>query len=91
MSLPPADMPDASRVFSTFTNPLETQSTVIIGAGIVGCTTAYYLANLGHTKPDSIHIVESSPELFASASGKAAGFCAPDCRFRCADDLGHDY
>lgn len=72
-------MPDASRVFSTFTNPLDTQSTVILGAGIIGCATAYYLVNSEHTKPDTIHLVESSPELFASASGKAAGFCAPDC------------
>lgn len=79
MSFSSSDMPDASRVFSTFTNPLETQSTVIIGAGIVGVTTAYYLVKSGQTKPDNIHIVESSPELFASASGKAAGFCAPDC------------
>lgn len=79
MSLSP-NMPDASRVFSTFTNPLETQSTVIIGAGVVGLSTAYYLAHSGHTKPDTIHLIESSPELLASASGKAAGFCAPDCQ-----------
>lgn len=79
MSFSSTGMPDASRVFSTFTNPLETQSTVIIGAGIVGLSTAYYLAHSGHTKPDTIHLIESSPELFASASGKAAGFCAPDC------------
>lgn len=79
MSSPSTDPSDAKRVFSTFTNPLETQSTVIIGAGIIGCATAYYLANSGYTKPQTIHLVESSPELFASASGKAAGFCAPDC------------
>ncbi|KAK5125622.1 hypothetical protein LTR85_011896 [Meristemomyces frigidus] len=72
------DMPDATRVFSTFTNPAETQSTVIVGAGIIGCATAYYLAHSGNTKPDTIHLVEASPELFASASGKAGGFLASD-------------
>ena len=71
---------DASRQFSTFTNPLETQSTVIIGAGIVGCSAAYYLATSGNTKADTIHLIEASPELFASASGKAAGFLASDCK-----------
>ncbi|KAL8849662.1 MAG: hypothetical protein Q9221_005352 [Calogaya cf. arnoldii] len=48
-------------------------ATVIIGAGIIGTSTAYYLS-LSQT-PD-IHLIESSPELFASASGYAAGFLA---------------
>ncbi|TKA23323.1 hypothetical protein B0A50_07531 [Salinomyces thailandicus] len=69
---------EAQRAFSTFTNPAETQSTVIIGAGIIGCATAYYLAHSGNTKPDTIHLIEASPELFASASGKSAGFLASD-------------
>ncbi|KAF2724902.1 FAD dependent oxidoreductase [Polychaeton citri CBS 116435] len=69
---------DATRAFSVFTNPRETQSTVIIGAGIIGCATAYYLATSGNTKTDTIHLVEMSPELFQSASGKSAGFLAPD-------------
>jgi glycine/D-amino acid oxidase-like deaminating enzyme len=69
---------DESRAFSELTNPLETQGTVIIGAGIMGLSTAYYLAESGKTKPDTIHLVEVSPELFASASGKAAGFVASD-------------
>ncbi|TKA77860.1 hypothetical protein B0A55_05153 [Friedmanniomyces simplex] len=73
-----ASMEDATRVFSVFTNPAETTSTVIIGAGIIGCATAYYLSRSGNTKPDTIHLVEASPELFASASGKAAGFLASD-------------
>ncbi|KAK3113960.1 hypothetical protein LTR53_008202 [Teratosphaeriaceae sp. CCFEE 6253] len=67
-----------TRAFSVFTNPAETQSTVIIGAGIVGCATAYYLSRSGNTKPDTIHLIEASPELFVSASGKAAGFLASD-------------
>ncbi|KAF2487670.1 FAD dependent oxidoreductase [Neohortaea acidophila] len=56
----------------------EGPSTVIIGAGIIGSATAYYLAGSGNTRPESIHLVEASPELFASASGKAGGFCVSD-------------
>lgn len=55
-------------------------STVILGAGIIGCSTAYYLSESSTTSPHTIHLVESSPEMFASASGKAAGFLASDCR-----------
>ncbi|OTB07467.1 hypothetical protein M426DRAFT_318138 [Hypoxylon sp. CI-4A] len=51
-------------------------STVIIGAGIIGTSTAYYLAK--HQPGTSIHLVEPSPELFASASGYAGGFLAKD-------------
>lgn len=50
-------------------------ATVIIGVGIIGTSTAYYLSQ-SHTP--SIHLIESSPELFASASGYAAGFLARD-------------
>jgi len=58
---------------------VETQSnTVILGAGIIGCATAYYLSTSGLTAPNSIHLVEASPELFASASGHAGGFLARD-------------
>ena len=78
-----AQMPEASRVFSTYTNPLETQSTVIIGAGIIGCATAYYLSHSGNTKPDTIHLVEASPKLFASASGKAGGLSLKIVCMRC--------
>jgi len=51
-------------------------STVIIGAGIIGVATAYYLSD--HQPPSSIHLVEASPEFFASASGYAGGFLAKD-------------
>ncbi|KAK0304765.1 hypothetical protein LTR01_007264 [Friedmanniomyces endolithicus] len=74
----PTTMQDLSRTFSVFTNPAETTSTVILGAGIIGCASAYYLSRSGTTKPDTIHLVEACPELFASASGKAAGFLAAD-------------
>ena len=52
-------------------------ATVIIGAGIIGTSTAYYLSE-SSTSPSDIHLIESSPELFASASGYAAGFLARD-------------
>ena len=50
-------------------------ATVIIGAGIIGTSTAYYLSQ---TSKNPIHLVEVSPQLFASASGFAAGFLARD-------------
>ncbi|KAI9738735.1 MAG: hypothetical protein M1834_008240 [Cirrosporium novae-zelandiae] len=53
-------------------------ATVIIGAGIIGTSTAYYLSRSPTTSADSIHLVESSPRLFASASGYAGGFLAKD-------------
>lgn len=54
-------------------------NTVIIGAGIIGLTTAYYLSQSGNTKPESIHVVDTSAELFHCASGFAAGFLAKNC------------
>ncbi|KAI9700688.1 MAG: hypothetical protein M1836_002057 [Candelina mexicana] len=53
-------------------------STVILGAGIVGCSTAYFLSQSPRTQAQHIHLVEPSPRLFASASGYAAGFLARD-------------
>ena len=50
--------------------------TVILGAGIIGVSTAYYLSK--HQPGRTIHLVDSSPELFASASGNAGGFLARD-------------
>ncbi|KAF2444980.1 FAD dependent oxidoreductase [Karstenula rhodostoma CBS 690.94] len=52
--------------------------TVILGAGIVGLSTAYYLSSSGRTRPESIHVVDSSAELFQCASGFAGGFLAKD-------------
>ncbi|KAG0645083.1 oxidoreductase [Hyphodiscus hymeniophilus] len=51
-------------------------TTVILGTGIIGVSTAYYLSQA--QPPSSIHLVEPSPVLFASASGFAAGFLAKD-------------
>lgn len=55
-------------------------ATVIIGGGIIGTSIAYYLSDpaFSNGKRRDIHIIDSSAELFASASGKAAGFIAKD-------------
>ena len=64
-------------------------ATVIVGAGIIGSATAYYLSQSpSTTPPSSIHLIESSPELFASASGYAAGFLARDWFSSSAASLG---
>ncbi|KAL8741280.1 MAG: hypothetical protein Q9190_006103, partial [Brigantiaea leucoxantha] len=63
-------------------------ATVILGAGIIGTSTAFYLSQSGDTPPSDIHLVESSPELFASASGKAAGFLARDWFSHASSALG---
>lgn len=55
---------------------MAASNTIILGAGIIGLSTAYYLAK--HQQPSTIHLVEPSPELFASASGYAGGFLARD-------------
>lgn len=54
------------------------ESTVILGAGIMGLSTAYFLSLSPNTAGQSIHLVESASELFASASGYAGGFLAED-------------
>ncbi|KAI9887667.1 MAG: hypothetical protein M1823_000531 [Watsoniomyces obsoletus] len=53
-------------------------ATVIIGAGIIGVSTAYCLSQSSRTSATSILLIESSPRLFASGSGYAAGFLAKD-------------
>lgn len=52
-------------------------STVIIGSGIIGTSTAYFLSQESVPQAN-IHLVEANSELFASASGYAAGFLARD-------------
>lgn len=52
--------------------------TVIVGCGIIGLSTAYYLSQSGNTSPNRIHLVDSSPTLFNCASGFAGGFLAAD-------------
>lgn len=76
MILPPSLPPRHDSRMSTPGN------TVILGAGIVGLSTAYFLSRSGNTKPESIHVVDPSPELFRCASGLAGGFLASDCEHR---------
>ncbi|KAI0774492.1 nucleotide-binding domain-containing protein [Fomes fomentarius] len=52
-------------------------TTVILGAGIIGLSSAHSLAALAPAD-HNIHLVEPAPDLFASASAKAAGFVAKD-------------
>lgn len=61
--------------------------TVIIGGGIIGTSIAFYLSETTDD-PSSIHIVESSSRLFASASGYAAGFLAKDWFSSGAAEIG---
>ncbi|PPJ60485.1 hypothetical protein CBER1_03188 [Cercospora berteroae] len=56
---------------------MSTDSTVILGAGIIGLATAFYLSE-SSSHSGTIHLVEAAPELFASASGKAGGLVAED-------------
>lgn len=51
-------------------------NTVILGTGIIGVSTAYYLSQ--SQPPSTIHLIEPSKTLFASASGHAGGFLAKD-------------
>jgi len=55
-------------------------ATIIIGGGIIGLSTAYYLSLL---EPElaanhQIHIIDSASDLLLSASGYAGGFLAKD-------------
>lgn len=53
---------------------IEAMTTIILGTGIIGAATAFYLSQ--SQAPNTIHLVDPSPELFASASGYAGGFVA---------------
>jgi glycine/D-amino acid oxidase-like deaminating enzyme len=69
-------------------------STAIIGAGIIGVSTAYYLSQLPQytAQPNDpnnrIYLLDASPELFTSASGFAARFLAKDWFSPAAAALG---
>ncbi|HET7388358.1 MAG TPA: FAD-dependent oxidoreductase [Nocardioidaceae bacterium] len=50
---------------------------VIVGGGVVGVTTAYYLARDGH----EVTVLEKAPELGTDATGGNAGLIAPSHSF----------
>ena len=54
--------------------------------GIIGVSTAHYLSRLSPGL--AIHLLDSCPSLFASASGKAGGFLARDWFRRPTASLG---
>ena len=53
------------------------QSVAILGAGIIGLSTACYLSTSSQP-PTNIYVLDNSPILFQCASGRAAGFIAKD-------------
>ncbi|KAJ2902766.1 hypothetical protein MKZ38_000120 [Zalerion maritima] len=57
-------------------------TTVILGGGIIGLSTAYYLAKLSPPSPRDktprVVLVDPSPDLFRGASSNAGGFLARD-------------
>ena len=61
-------------------------TTVILGTGIIGLSTAYYL--IQHQPASTIHLVDSSTHLFTSASGFAGGFVAKDWFSHSVSSLG---
>lgn len=67
--------------------PTNEQSIVILGAGVIGLSTAYYLATSSQS-PLTIHVLDSSPTLFQCASGRAAGFIAKDWFAPATSELG---
>ncbi|GAO16864.1 hypothetical protein UVI_02011850 [Ustilaginoidea virens] len=56
----------------------EKRNIVIIGGGVVGCTTAYYLTRHPRFNPacHSITLLEAGPTVAGGASGKAGGLLA---------------
>lgn len=60
--------------------------TVILGAGIIGLSTAFYLSE--SVDASTIHVIETTPTLFSSASGYAAGFLAEDWFSSASAQLG---
>lgn len=52
-------------------SPSASSQTVILGAGLIGVSTAYHLSLSSSSTP--IHLVDPAPTLFTSASGFAGG------------------
>lgn len=67
---------------------MATPQITILGTGIIGLSTAYFLSVSPTTPPFSIHLVDPSSILFASASGLAGGFLAEDWFAEECEELG---
>ncbi|KAK6501133.1 hypothetical protein TWF481_008981 [Arthrobotrys musiformis] len=75
------------------TDPADPSSIVTLGAGIIGLSTAYYLSSSFHNhrqkvSPRNIVVLDTSPTLFACASGRAGGFLAKDWFGAASSQLG---
>jgi len=62
--------------------------TSILGTGMIGLSTAYFLSASPTTPPSSIRLIEPSSILFASASGFAGGYLASDWVASECEELG---
>lgn len=63
---------------STSDSPSNKLDIIIAGAGIIGTSTAYYLARNHANHVNSITIVDPTGSIAPAASGKAGGFLALD-------------
>lgn len=70
----------------TSSSTKEPRKIVIIGGGIIGCTTAYYITrHPSFSSPSTVTILEASAHGAAQgASGKAGGLVA---KWACPKDL----
>lgn len=56
----------------------QPETIVIVGAGVIGCSTAYFLAHHARLKPGTRIVVVEGSDVAAGASGKAGGLLALD-------------
>lgn len=65
----------------------DKHSVVILGCGIIGLSTAYYLST-SPSPPARVYILDTSPVLFECASGRAGGFITKDWYGWASKELG---
>lgn len=64
------------------------ENVVILGAGVIGLSAAFYLSNEVFGFSRRIVLLDSSPLLLACASGRAGGFLAKDWFAPASAELG---
>lgn len=69
------------------TQAAEENSIVIVGCGIIGLSTAYYLLT-SPSPPTNLYILDTSPKLFECASGRSGGFIAKNWYGTALEELG---